>query len=237
MWASRVELTSHEPTFLTGPTTHVQDNTQTYRRPPDHVPAQPTRHLGVHRQPPNRAQEARRMILLELLVAERQADMLRQAAADRFAAEAEKSAPSPRSPLASALRGLAVWWREKAVPVLPEPRRSPMAEASPQVRRLASIHRQEVPRTMPRYIVIHHTPGVNMDDFRTNIPEVLASKHATFIKTFTNLTNGTIVNIYEGASVAAVERELERVGFPFDEVQELQFEATADDLSKFLAAA
>jgi hypothetical protein len=90
---------------------------------------------------------------------------------------------------------------------------------------------------MPRYIAIHHAPGVNMDDFRSNIPEVLASKYATFVKTFTNLTNGTIVNIYEGDSAAAVERELERVGFPFDEVQELQFEGTADDLSTFLTAA
>jgi hypothetical protein len=90
---------------------------------------------------------------------------------------------------------------------------------------------------MPRYIVIHHAPGVNMDDFRKNIPEVLASKHATFLKTYTNLTNGTIVNIYDGESASAVERELERVGFPFDEVQELQFEATAEDLNKMMTAA
>lgn len=90
---------------------------------------------------------------------------------------------------------------------------------------------------MPRYLAIHHSPGVNIDDFRQNIPEVLAGKHATFIKTHANLTNGTIVNIYEGDSAAAVERELERIGFPFDEVQELQFEATADDLKRMMAAA
>jgi hypothetical protein len=90
---------------------------------------------------------------------------------------------------------------------------------------------------MPRYIVIHHAPGVNIDDFKSNIPEVLASKHAKFLKTYTNLTNGTIVNVYEGENAAAVERELERIGFPFDEVQELQFEATAEDLSKMMSAA
>lgn len=76
-----------------------------------------------------------------------------------------------------------------------------------------------------------------MEDFRNNIPEVLASKHATFVKTYTNLTNGTIVNVYDGSDSAAVERELERVGFPFDEVQELQFEATAGDLSRMIATA
>ena len=77
---------------------------------------------------------------------------------------------------------------------------------------------------MPRYLVIHHAPGVNLEDFQRNIPEVLAGKYATFVKTHANLTNGTIVNIYDGDDEAAVERELERIGFPFDEIQELQFE-------------
>jgi hypothetical protein len=90
---------------------------------------------------------------------------------------------------------------------------------------------------MPRYLVIHHAPGVNMDDFRKNIPEVLASRYAKFVRTHANLTNGTIVNIYEGDTEAAVERELERIGFPFDEIQELQFEATADDLSQMMSSA
>jgi hypothetical protein len=90
---------------------------------------------------------------------------------------------------------------------------------------------------MPRYLVIHHAPGVNIDDFRANVPEVLASKHARFVKTYANLSNGTIVNIYDGDDEAAVERELERIGFPLDEIQELQFEATAEDLKKMMSTA
>ena len=89
---------------------------------------------------------------------------------------------------------------------------------------------------MPRYLVIHHAPGVNMDDFRYNIPEVLASKYAVYVKTLANLTNGTIVNVYDGDNEEAVGRELERIGFPYDEIQELHFEATADDLRAMIAS-
>jgi len=83
---------------------------------------------------------------------------------------------------------------------------------------------------VPRYLVIHHAPGVNMDDFRANIPEVLAGKYATLVRTLANLTNGTIVNVYDGDDEDTVGRELERIGFPYDEIQELHFEATADEL-------
>lgn len=85
---------------------------------------------------------------------------------------------------------------------------------------------------MPRYLVIHHAPGVSQEDFQRNIPEVLRGKHASIVQTYVNLASGTIVNIYEGDTKEAVGRELERVGFPFDEIQEIQFSASADDLRR-----
>ncbi len=90
---------------------------------------------------------------------------------------------------------------------------------------------------MPRYLVIHHAPGVSQADFQGNVPEVIRSKHATFVHTYVNLTAGTIVNIYDGDSVEAVGRELERIGFPYDEIQEIQFSASMDDLRKMTGAA
>jgi hypothetical protein len=87
---------------------------------------------------------------------------------------------------------------------------------------------------MPRYLVIHHAPGISQEDFQRNMPEVLASKHATFVQTYVNIASGTVVNIYEGESEAAVGRELERVGFPFDEIQAIQFEGSAADLRKMI---
>ena len=85
---------------------------------------------------------------------------------------------------------------------------------------------------MPQYLVIHHAPGVSQEDFQRNMPEVLAGKHAKPVHTYVNLQHGTIVNIYEAESPEAVAREMERVGFPFDEIQEIQFSASAEELRK-----
>jgi hypothetical protein len=88
---------------------------------------------------------------------------------------------------------------------------------------------------MPRYLAIHHAPGVSQEDFQRNIPEVLRGKHATFIQTYVNLAAGTIVNIYDAADPEALGREFERIGFPFDEIQEIQFSASAEDLSQMVS--
>jgi hypothetical protein len=85
---------------------------------------------------------------------------------------------------------------------------------------------------MPRYLVIHHSPGVTAEGFQQSVPAVLEGKHAKFVQCYANMVDGVIVNLYDAESEAAVARELERIGFPFDEVKELQFAASADDLRK-----
>jgi hypothetical protein len=87
---------------------------------------------------------------------------------------------------------------------------------------------------MPRYLVVHHSPGVTAEDFQRSVPAVLEGKYAKFVQSYANLVNGTIVNIYDGESDAAVGRELERIGFPYDEIQEVQFAASADDLRRMV---
>ena len=83
---------------------------------------------------------------------------------------------------------------------------------------------------MPRYLAIHHAPGVSQEDFQRNIPEVLKGKFATFVQTYVNLSNGTIVNIYDADNKESLAREFERIGFPFDEIQQIEFGASADEL-------
>jgi hypothetical protein len=90
---------------------------------------------------------------------------------------------------------------------------------------------------MPRYLAIHHAPGVSQEDFQRSIPEVLRGKYATFVHTYVNLAKGTIINIYDADSEEALSREFERIGFPFDEIQEVQFGASADDLRKMSGGA
>jgi hypothetical protein len=83
---------------------------------------------------------------------------------------------------------------------------------------------------MARYMVIHHAPGVTSEDFQRSVPTVLECKFAQFVQCYANLVDGVIVNIYDGENEEAVGREMERIGFPFDEIKEIQFAATAEDL-------
>jgi hypothetical protein len=90
---------------------------------------------------------------------------------------------------------------------------------------------------MPRYLAIHHAPGVNQEDFQRNMPEVLRGKYATFLQTYVNLAQGTIVNIYEAESADALGREFDRIGFPYDEIQEIQFAASAAEMRGMMGGA
>jgi hypothetical protein len=87
---------------------------------------------------------------------------------------------------------------------------------------------------MPRYIVVHHAPGVSPEDFQKSVPAVLESKFARFVQCHANMADGLIVNLYDADSEQSVARELERIGFPFDEIKEQQFAASYDDLKKMI---
>lgn len=87
---------------------------------------------------------------------------------------------------------------------------------------------------MPRYLVIHHAPGITSEDFQRNVPAVLEGKFATFVQCYANMVDGVIVNFYDADNEQAVARELERIGFPFDEIKEVQFAASADELKKMV---
>ncbi|MEO6774574.1 MAG: nickel-binding protein [Kofleriaceae bacterium] len=88
---------------------------------------------------------------------------------------------------------------------------------------------------MPRYIVVHHAPGVTPEGFRQSTPAVIESKYATFVQCYVNMVDGLVVNLYDGENEQAVARELERLGFPFDEIKELQFAASLADLQQMVA--
>ena len=87
---------------------------------------------------------------------------------------------------------------------------------------------------MPRYIFVHHAPGVSPEDFQKSVPAVLEGKYATFVQCYANMIDGLIINLYDGDSEQTIARELERIGFPFDEIKPQQFAASAADLKKMI---
>ena len=49
---------------------------------------------------------------------------------------------------------------------------------------------------------------------------------------YANMVDGLIINLYDGENEQAVARELERIGFPFDEIKPLQFSASFAELKQ-----
>jgi hypothetical protein len=86
--------------------------------------------------------------------------------------------------------------------------------------------------SMPQFMTIHRTPGLKPEDLAQNTPAVLAAKFATFRHFYVNLADGFIVSIFEAESRALVEEQLEVLGFPIDEMHEIHFAKSREELAQ-----
>ena len=89
---------------------------------------------------------------------------------------------------------------------------------------------------MPRFVTLHQAPGLSREEFAETAPGVLEGKHAQFVQLFANIFEGFIVSVYEAADRAALEREFERLGFPFQEIHEVQLAMTHAELEQMVAS-
>lgn len=83
---------------------------------------------------------------------------------------------------------------------------------------------------MPQFISIHRAPGLSQEEFQQNAPDVLKGTYATNLQTFANVFEGFIVTLYEADDQDAVVKEFERLGFPHDEVHEIQLNMPREQL-------
>ena len=85
------------------------------------------------------------------------------------------------------------------------------------------------------FLSLHQAPGLSPEEIAGYAPEVSKNVHATFRQLYVNTDTGFIVSLYEADSAAAVEQEFERVGFPFDSINEIDFTLSAEQLTQMLA--
>ncbi len=90
---------------------------------------------------------------------------------------------------------------------------------------------------MPTYLTTHQSPGLTADEISGNAPDVAESKYATFRNLYVNMYTGFLVSIYEADDQSALEREFERVGFPFDNIHEIHFALDAAGLQAMIQGA
>jgi hypothetical protein len=90
---------------------------------------------------------------------------------------------------------------------------------------------------MPTYLTTHLAPGLSADEIANNAPDVAQSKYANFQNLYVDMYSGFLVSIYQAETREDLEREFERVGFPFDEIHEIQFSLDAPGLKAMVEGA
>jgi uncharacterized protein DUF4242 len=88
---------------------------------------------------------------------------------------------------------------------------------------------------VPLFLSLHQAPGLSPEEIAGYGPDVAKGVHASFRQLYVNTDTGFIVSVYEADSAAAVEQEFERVGFPFDSINEIDYTLSAAELSQLLA--
>jgi hypothetical protein len=87
---------------------------------------------------------------------------------------------------------------------------------------------------MPQYMTVHRAPGLLKEQWAENAVAVHASKHATFKQAYANLGAGFIFTIHEADSRAKLEEHFEELGFPFDEIHEIQLSQSQPEMVEML---
>ena len=89
---------------------------------------------------------------------------------------------------------------------------------------------------MTQFVTIHRAPGLSRDELQGNAAPVLECVHATFQQMWVDMFNGFVVTVYEAEDQAALEREFERLGFPWDEVHAVQVHRDQATLKQIVGA-
>lgn len=87
---------------------------------------------------------------------------------------------------------------------------------------------------MPRYMTVHRAPGLLHEQWVENAAGVYAGEHARFKQAYVNLGSGFIFTIYEAESREKLIEQFEELGLPFDEIHELQFSQSFDEMKRML---
>ena len=89
---------------------------------------------------------------------------------------------------------------------------------------------------MTQFVTIHRAPGLSRDELQGNAAPVLEGVYATFQQMWVDMFSGFIVTVYEADDQGALEREFERLGFPWDEVHAVQVQMDHAALEQIVAA-
>jgi hypothetical protein len=88
---------------------------------------------------------------------------------------------------------------------------------------------------MPQFITIHRAPGLSADMMAANTPAVLRAELAKFQQIYVNLAAGFIVSLVTADTREQAEEQMEILGFPVDEMHEVQFAQSRAEMEQLAA--
>jgi hypothetical protein len=87
---------------------------------------------------------------------------------------------------------------------------------------------------MPLFMTVHRAPGLSREDVAGNALPVMKAEIAVFRHMYANLSSGFMLSIFEADSREKVEEQLEILGFPIDEMHEVQFGQSRAEMEQML---
>ena len=88
---------------------------------------------------------------------------------------------------------------------------------------------------MPKFVSVHRAPGLTREAFAGNARAVFTGKKATYLQSYVHLGDGFLVTVFEAASQGDLEEQFEILGFPHDEIHEIQFALSRAEMEGMLA--
>jgi DNA-binding GntR family transcriptional regulator len=83
-------------------------------------------------------------------------------------------------------------------------------------------------------MIIARAPGLLPEQWAETAADVYAGQHATFVQAHVNLSSGFVFTIYEAADREALIEQFEELGMPYDEIHELQFSQSFEQMKQSL---
>lgn len=83
---------------------------------------------------------------------------------------------------------------------------------------------------MQKFMSLHRAPGLLPENWDDNSVGVYHSKSVRIVQAYVNLSVGFIFSIWEARSKDALIEQFEEWGMPFEEIHEVQFTQSYDEM-------
>jgi hypothetical protein len=87
---------------------------------------------------------------------------------------------------------------------------------------------------MPKYMTVHRAPGLLREQWAENAVSIRVLEEVRFHQAYVNLGSGFLFTIFEAPDQDTLIDKFEELGFPYEEIHELQFSQSFAEMEQML---